>query len=135
MVSRGSATVDPYARPGGIAIIFGGTNDVGGLTPAQIVANLHTWCDDRKAAGFEKTLVCTLPPSNYFTYAQVTAVNDDIDDHWAEFADGVIDIAADPNIGYAGAEDDTTYFPDGIHLNEAGCRIVAELARDAIAGL
>jgi lysophospholipase L1-like esterase len=50
--------------------------------------------------------------------------------NWRQFADVLVDVAADPNIGVAGANSNTTYFdPDAIHLNNTGYAIVATLVK------
>lgn len=47
----------------------------------------------------------------------------------------LVDVAADPRIGDAGDNLDTTYYTDGVHQNAAGKLIVAELAAPVIENL
>ena len=44
----------------------------------------------------------------------------------------IADVAADTRIGDDGDEDDATYYVDGVHLNDTGYGIVAQIVADAI---
>ena len=61
--------------------------------------------------------------------------NDLIETHWQEFADGVADLAGNPEIGAVGAYLNTLYFCDGIHLTNSETAIVAGIINQSIDAL
>lgn len=125
-----------------IAVLWAGTNDIF-FDPSIDVSALHEsikdWCYGRKAAGFQ-VIVCTITPrsdqgtpGNFEEDRQ--AINDMIRSHYFEYADGLADIAANPNIGDADDELDTMYYYDKVHMTELGYAIVANIVKDSIVKL
>jgi lysophospholipase L1-like esterase len=128
-------------RTKNIAVIWEGTNDIylddtDGTTAYN---RLVTYCQARRASGF-KVIICTLlPRSNIGTpedfETQRQTCNGLITANWATFADALADFAADGRIGDAGDELDTTYYPDKVHMTNAGYAIIAGMVKTAVESL
>lgn len=151
MLSDAQAQVDAYynaAKAYNIAILWAGTNDIGTheRSAETIHANLSAWCSGRKAVGF-RVLICTLTANSHTysgyspaQYAQIQTtigeLNTLIQENYTDYADGLVDLAADPILGdYTRSQTDQVYWTDGLHLTAAGDTLVAQLVRDGIADL
>lgn len=100
------------------------------------------YCKARRAAGF-KVLVGTCISRNNepvyhiptgFTWLEMLELNNMIRTYSRDFADGVLDFAAVPQLGDEYAWQDTSIFFDHVHLTDAGsalCKdvVLAELQR------
>jgi hypothetical protein len=61
------------------------------------------------------------------------AVNRRLRLSWADFADGLVDVAADPLLGAPGCEKDLRYWVrGGVHLTNQGLGVVAGYVREAL---
>jgi lysophospholipase L1-like esterase len=122
-----------------IAIIWGGTNDIGtlGRNASEIHNDIQKWCSGRKAVGW-KVLVCTLTAnriSSEQAYWNTTklALNALIRTNWQTYADGIVDLGADPLLGSdASAQYNRAIWTDGLHFTAVGDRKVARLVKNAI---
>ncbi len=141
MAADAAVEVDPLfseARDHNVLVVWEGTNDLAyGTTPplnaAQAYRNLAAYCRARRKAGFT-VVVCTVLPrqgSARFSVAR-DALNAELRTHWRRFADALADVAADPTVGPAGAELDTAYYRDTVHLTPAGYGIVARVIAAAV---
>ena len=132
--------IDPLFDPRlaqNVLILFGGTNDLGGAhRSAETTFNrLVAYCRARKAAHPWRILVVTPPVAAYpGVYpadfdAQMVQYGALIRRNWRGFADGIVDVQADPRLGAPGAERNPVYFNsrDFTHLTDAG----AIVGRDA----
>lgn len=122
-----------------VAVLWEGTNDLAVNAPAtsgDAITRYVDWCNGRRAAGFKVVSVTVLPRSNAGLYADFETHRQEINTHiranWASFSDALADVAADPRIGDFGDSDDTTYYPDKVHLNALGYSIVAQTVGDAV---
>ena len=131
---------DPHLRRN-VLIIFGGTNDLGGghKSAAAAFGELTAYCRARKAAHPWRILVVTPSVAAYpHVYpadfdAQMVQYDALIRRHWRSFADGVVDVGADPRLGAPGAEYNPVYFThDFTHLTDAGYAIVGADAAAAV---
>lgn len=101
-------------------------------TPGQAVAEFADYCRARQAAGFRVIVLTVLPTDAYdkppgFDSDRAT-MNADIRAHWRRWADGIADVAASHYIGDDGDSLDLAYYaPGGVHLNNAGQRVVAHI--------
>lgn len=105
------------------------------LGDVQATYDQHrAYCQARRALGFRVLIGTGISrnqelfygtPTN-FTHAQMTQLNDLIRDTYREFADGVVDFAAVPELGREDAPLNTTYFWDGVHLTGAGYALVLQ---------
>ena len=144
MAADAADQVDPLASPRrvhDILVVWEGTNDLAyGTSPpldaAEAYRNLARYCWARRRAGFQ-VVVCTVLPregSAAFDAAR-SDLNKRLRAGWPGFADALADVAADPTVGPAGAELDTAYYRDTVHLTPAGYALVARRVADAVRGL
>jgi len=140
------AVTDAYynaTKAHNIAILWAGTNDLGtdSDTAANVYAGLAAWCLGRQQAGFQ-VLICTLTVNRHGYVgvddaeldSRIQAVNTLLRANWPNFADGLVDLGADPILGsYTLAATDRVYWADGLHLKAPGDLIVAKIVKDAIA--
>jgi lysophospholipase L1-like esterase len=123
------ARFDP-AADANVCVVQGGASDLKGGPDvvAQVFDALRTYCQGRRAAGFQVAVVTLLPRSDisYFNEAR-NSFNTLVREQWPTFADAVVDIAADPRMGDDGDNLDRTYYrPDQVHPNAEGCAVLAE---------
>lgn len=121
----------------GLIVVWEGTNDLYfGASPNDAYEHLVTYCQDRKDRGWRVIVLTLLPRSGRGTpptfEADRQTVNAMLRTSWPQFADVLVDVAADPVIGPARQEVDTTYYADRVHLTTAGNRLVAEYVADAV---
>ena len=134
------ATIRTHPRAHQALITFlvmcGGTQDVlENDTAATIYADMVAYANAARVAGFEPIVATTVPPSTTFSGPQETqraAANVLILADASNAFDGVADVTVAPLNNPA----DTTYWNvDGIHWNETGCGLVADIVRAVIEGL
>ena len=125
-----------------VNLIWAGTNDLaGGETGAAVWASLQSYCNARRAAGWDKIIVLTALPrsavgDNAGHEALRQAFNTLVRTNYASIADGLADVAADSRIGDDGDELDTTYYDaDRVHLNTAGHAVVAGIVQPILEGV
>jgi hypothetical protein len=118
-----------------ILVIWAGVNDFWQLNPSaqQVYDKLKLYCLLKKSAGW-KVIVCTevsIPEAGEDIDNKRWILNEMIYTNWRLFADGLADLGADPKIGALGAYSNTAYF-NGIHLTDAGYRIVAGIVQKSL---
>jgi hypothetical protein len=131
MTARASTGVDTLIRDGkNILVVWAGVNDNQGDTAQSVYDRLKDYCLARRAAGWNKIILCTEIDSNKpnwtAKYPQINALI--AADH--SFVDGVIDLGAAPELQNNA---DLTYFADGTHLTASGNAIVTVKAAPVIA--
>jgi len=101
-----------------------GTNDTAaGTAPATTYAAVAAHCSGLRAAGWKVIVTTQLPRGDGQTTNRNT-YNGLIRAGYQNFADGLVDLAADPLLD---DNTDTTYYDsDQIHLNTAGCSVMAQ---------
>lgn len=130
--------VDSHAKNAGESFLIdiGGTSDLAAdVSAASLLSTVESYADARRAAGFKKVIVTTVPPYTGFSGAQETqrlAYNASL----VANANGKFDAVADP-ASHASLDDasDTNYYYDGLHWTAAAVAIVAGLFRSALASL
>jgi len=141
MAADAAAEVDALydsARPASVLVCWEGTNDLsyGTARPydaQEAYRGLAAYCEARQRAGF-RVVICTVLPrerSAAFNEAR-NALNAELRAHWRSFADALADVAANETIGGDGAEADTTYYRDTVHLTAAGYALVAREVAAAV---
>jgi lysophospholipase L1-like esterase len=152
MITDGVAQVDAVynaERPFNILLGWEVLNDwkdytvSEGKTPREAsdltITNYWTYLDARRSAGFRTVAFTVLPCTSYALGANETErsyVNAAIRAGWSAHASALVDVAADSRIGDDGDDTNLTYYnADGIHLNNAGYAVVAELAKAAVDSL
>ncbi|WP_428303896.1 SGNH/GDSL hydrolase family protein [Lacipirellula sp.] len=145
-----AARVDVLIQKGkpNLLFVFAGTNDIelAGQTGAQAYARLQTYCAARKAAGWDKVIVLTMLPrgivANTETYrgnfntliraacAEPTPYGPRV---FAKSPGGtlscdfIVDVGAHPELGIAGAQNNTTLFDaDKIHFKDVAAKMIAD---------
>lgn len=123
-----------------ILAVMAGTNP-DSSDPAALAANMATYVAARKAAGWDYVLVGTLPSrtdgiiANFDTTYQQPYNTIIRGAAWqaTNRVDGLIDFAANSNLGAAAAADNATYFSDKIHFTAgAGCTEALGVLQPAI---
>ncbi len=132
---------DPHLKQN-VLIIFAGTNNLGGNRQSAETAygELTAYCRARKAAHPWRILVVTPPMAAYPRVypadfdAQMVQYDALIRRNWHSFADGLVDVGADPRLGAPGAEYNPVYFNqhDFTHLTDDGYAIVGKDAAAAV---
>jgi hypothetical protein len=125
-----------------VVVAWGGTNDLAlwKHSAAVVYGDIRDYCLGRVRKGFEVVVLTILPRSDAKSYPGFEINRQDLNYlircHWREFADALVDVAADPNLGENGAELNQEYFnPDRVHLNNNGLGLVARHVYDTISGL
>jgi lysophospholipase L1-like esterase len=126
--------VDPLYSPSrrlNLVVVWAGANDLAvGHAAQQVYENARRYCEARRRVGFT-VITATLYPlepkdvDRQFE-ARRAAYNDLLRAHWRDFADALVDIAADERIGDASGPARRQYFIDAVHLNEAGYAVIAD---------
>lgn len=118
-----------------VLVVFAGTNDINaGATGATTISRLDTYFNNRRAAGWNKIVLCTAIPRENFTGTQNTHLqtyNDYITANTLG-ADAVVDLAA-LSWSYGTHYQGTT--PNRIHPNAAGRTLIANAVQTALEAL
>jgi hypothetical protein len=117
LYTNGAQVTDPLFWPqatGNAVVIWGGTND--NATSAE--AGLQGYCNQRRAVGWKCFVVTMLSRTSQDSFKNT--YNAWMRQNWPQFSDGLIDIAADPNLGADGASASTSFFiTGGVHPVQA----------------
>ena len=150
MITRGTNTVDPlfnlYATTSKTVVVWGGRNDIANtVAAATVYANIKTFCNARKAAGW-KVIILDAMVGNDITGSLETArisLNASLLADFStnvsgkvysggSYGDYLVDIASETNLlDYT----NMTYFSDGKHLTAAGYAIAAADVKTALLAL
>lgn len=139
LIDRGLDSWFDAGRAANVIVLWEITNDVKlNEDAAGAYSRVITWCGDSRAAGFKVIVATCIDRSESLPGAWETnrqAVNANIRENWASFADGIVDLGLAPHLGPAGSALDPTYFDDGVHLTNTGYAIVAKMVYDAVVAL
>lgn len=128
LLTNYSSGIQPYAS-NKVAYYWNSSNEYAS-TPAVVATNYFLGCDILRRAGNRVVAFTDLPKSSGETN-RVT-LNNLIRAGWTNRADCLIDVAADPNFGIAGANTNTAYYAaDANHLNSTSLTNVANLMANA----
>lgn len=145
MTADWATQIEPDSAPenfeNNIATLFGGTNDMvsvgGNQAGASVAAEYLTYVDDLKEAGFKVIAFTALPRSDTaapadFNSTQRPAFNAGVIAGSSRY-DALCNVAADPIIGEAGDELNTTYYDaDKVHPNVTGLRYLSGLVETTL---
>ena len=140
MIAEGPAEVDArYDKHADLdlcVVLAGGGDFRLGRSAAYEYAAIQTYCAARRSAGFRVLVVTTLPSADPATFEPTRLAYDAmLRDGWSTFADGLVDIAADPRIGDTGDEFDAQFYQqDELHLTDAGYGVMASVAAPVLCG-
>lgn len=112
-----------------------GANDLGASTAAAYAADLATYCDARRAAGWQ-VVVCTVLPSNAWAASIGNAafeairqgLNTIVRTWVGTHCSAVADFDTTP-VGAPGAQNNLTYYGDGLHPTPAAHTILEPVIR------
>ncbi len=120
-----------------VLVIWIGANDlnVNNERAGSVYKNLVRYCYKRRSEGWE-IIVCTEISINGGVSdsfdAQRLIYNELIYLTWRDFADRIANLGAVKKLGVLGANQDSEYFCDGVHLTNSGTRIVASVIEKSI---
>lgn len=126
MIVEEPYTLGPRFVDGGVNVvsILGGTNDMHSYDagPSDVIASVKTYAAWARAHGW-LVVVATLPrPDAFVVPAEREAFNAELRSSWPTFADGLVDLDADPALA-------DMVNPDNVHPTEDGHeRIAAHFA-------
>jgi lysophospholipase L1-like esterase len=134
MITDAATRVDTQIGTGrNILVLWGGVNDAAaGASATTIYTRIKAYCDARRAAGWDKIIVCTEIDAQSAALQAVSwhstiypALNIALRAGYTDFADYLVDLGADSRLQDA---TDTTYFNvDLLHPNDTGYAVVQEL--------
>lgn len=127
--------------PSDIVVVWGGINDLAVLSasPEEVIDRLTQYAVGRRSLGF-KVLVLTIiaadeahPNISPEFDSQRNTINAWLRANWADFFDGLADVAADPRLS---DPTNTSYFQsDGVHLAAGGALAAAEVVAAALSSM
>jgi lysophospholipase L1-like esterase len=122
-----------------ILVFWEGTNDltVNKATPEAANEAIKLFCLARRKAGWKKIVVMTVLPRDAggdFETRRV-ALNQLMRDHYTEYADVLVDLSTNTDIGIAECQKNKDFFPDGVHTNAKANGIIAEMVTAKLADL
>lgn len=109
-----------------ILVDVAGQSDIlANMTRAAILADMQNYVAARRAAGFKKVIVATVPHATNYSAGQNT-VRDDLNAfiRAATWIDAVADFAVRPELANGA---NATYFYDGLHPTAAGAQVMADV--------
>lgn len=143
LAAMAAESIDPLlkGKTGRKVLLFWeGTNDLvlNKSTAEAAQQAMKDFCLARKKAGWQKIIILNILPRANTTPAFETErikLNQLMRENYQEYADALIDIAANPEIGSAGSEDNKINYPDGVHLTAQGGAIVAKMVIPSLADI
>jgi hypothetical protein len=128
--STANHSVDPLYRStasNNADVLWIGTNDNNAVLSFP---QIRSYCLARRLVGW-KCIVGTMI-SRTGEDSTKNQLNGLLRAHWSEFADGLADFAANPNLGADGAFSNLTYFSDAIHLTGTGNSLVTAMGKRSV---
>lgn len=124
-------------RAANVVVAWAAANDLAsGFSAAEIYENARTYCQGRRRRGFRVVVITMYPlqPMDVDPEYDETrrAYNDLLRAGWKDFADGLVDVAADERIGDASGPERSVYFLDLVHLTGPGYGVIADCVRPVL---
>jgi len=121
-VRDGARDIDKYDSPFKVCFLaYGGNDAAAGTSADSIYTLIQEFCTDRRAAGWWTIVIAS--QTHHLTVIPVT---DSVKVNWASFADDIVLVCDDPNIGYESDTGNATYWHDIGHLSVTGLGIYAD---------
>lgn len=131
--------VDPLYHDGqrAVYVVWEVTNDLFfGASADSAYARIAQLGRDRKAQGWHVVVLTPMPRGNASDpggwESRRQAVLDQMRQHWRDFADELVDIAADPDLGSYDRLDDKAWFRDRVHLGPEGTKRVGGMVAPVV---
>jgi hypothetical protein len=119
-----------------VLTVWCGTNETYLNNAATTHASLRDYCVARRAAGWDKIAVVTaMARSDQPNETWRNAYNALIRANYTQYSDGLIDVAANSNLGTEFAYDTAYFHTDKVHLSAIGCTEFETIARPVISAL
>jgi lysophospholipase L1-like esterase len=126
--------VDPFFSESldiDLVVVWAGANDLAaGYSAREALENAWRYCESRRRVGFQVVTATLYPlqPKNLDAGYEERRrkYNDLLRAEWREFADALVDVAADERIGDSSGPARRRYFIDAVHLNEEGYGVIAD---------
>lgn len=142
MIARGPLVDACYRVRGDTVVAWEIINDLvlGTLDGADAGAHFISYCQARRAVGWRVIALTATPRSRPADDVERFETARQIANAMLRAApscyDALVDVGADDTVlGYAGAENDTTYYADKLHLNDTGYALVASWVTAAVRAL
>lgn len=133
-----SKLFNPSARRNVISL-FAGSNDLqNGADDKELVQLVQRYAAAARKTGFRIAVATIIPRASFNPKIEAyrLAANATLRAHWKDFADALIDLAADPVFVDPKVVSDTTiYAEDGIHLTDFGYQALASAFAPVVTGL
>jgi lysophospholipase L1-like esterase len=117
-------------------VLFAGTNDIFNeeKTSAQTYALFQTYLSARLVAGWKpnKIVVVTMLPRSKSKENDRSAYNNNLVSGAATYGYMLARVDLDPNIGCSGCEANMSFYVDGVHPNNTGQEMLANLICEAM---
>lgn len=130
--------LNPAARRNVISL-FAGTNDLqNGVDDKELVQLIQRYAMAARKTGFRIAVATIIPRATFSAKNEAyrLAANATLRARWKEFADALVDLAADPVFADPKVVLDTTiYAEDGIHLTDFGYQALASAFAPVVTGL
>lgn len=121
MVDEAPSNVDVWNSSPKISILLYGGNDQ--VSADSTYALVREYCEDRQAQGWYMIVMTSISHD-----ADVVQATDSVVANWTDFADDIVLIHLDPNIGNASDVGNAVYWRDGGHITDVG----QEIAKDSL---
>lgn len=122
--------------PLNIMVVWGGINDLaianGAHSPQETYSVMAEFCRHARQLGWRVAVLTMISGDNgseNFDTSKNT-YNGLLRTTWQDFADVLIDVAANPYLGADGAHSNGTYFLDGVHLTNTGYALVGSIVEE-----
>ncbi len=129
-----ATSIDPLLKRStgrSVLVFWEGTNELVVNKATALAANeaIKQFCLARRKAGWKKIVVITVLPRDAggdFESRRV-ALNQILRDHYTEYADVLVDLSVNTDIGLVDCEKKREFYPDGVHTNAKANGIIAEI--------
>ncbi len=122
-----------YSATPKVYLLWAGSNDLAEGKTSSVINSLTSRIAAARAAGATKILLGTILPRGDAGFeVNREKINSAIRASGHLGADGIADVAADKTIGQFNQNTDINYYGDGIHPNDAGYQIIAEIWQQAL---
>ncbi|MEI6519966.1 MAG: GDSL-type esterase/lipase family protein [bacterium] len=134
------AAIDPQLKRTtgrSVLVFWEGTNDlvVNKATPEAANEAIKQFCLARRKAGWKKVIVMTVLPRDAggdFETRRIS-LNQLMRDHYIEYADALVDLSTNTDIGVAECYKNRELYPDGVHTTAKANGIIAEMVAPKLA--
>jgi lysophospholipase L1-like esterase len=142
LADAGTDVDDRYddRRAVNVVVVWAAANDLAsGFSAQDIFDNARRYCEERRQRGFRVVVLTMYPLQPKDVDAEYDQVRREYNEllraGWPDFADGLVDVAADERIGDDSGPERSAYFLDLVHLTAAGYWVIADCVRPVLLGL